>query len=65
VAFDYRIVALRERYEQVRLADKTEQWNQMRAHALKRRTTPGAKFVPPKPPEPPVPARPGVKSSGK
>ena len=44
VAFDYRIVALRKGYEGVRLADKTEQWKQMMAHAPKRRATPGPKL---------------------
>jgi hypothetical protein len=44
VAFDYRILALRKGYEDVRLADKTEQWKQMLAHAPKRRAMPGPKL---------------------
>jgi hypothetical protein len=42
IAFDYRIVALRKGYEQVRLADKTEQWKQLREDQAKRRATAGA-----------------------
>ena len=58
IAFDYRIVALRKGYEEVRLADKTEQWKQMLAHTPKRRATPGTKFTPPRPR---FPAPPGAK----
>ena len=33
IEFDYRIVAKRKGYENIRLADKTEMYNQMKAHA--------------------------------
>ena len=33
VGFDYKIVAKRKGHENIRLADKTEMYNQMKAHA--------------------------------
>jgi len=45
VAFDYRIVALRRGYQNVRLADMTEQWKKISASIPK--PTPGQRVAPP------------------
>ena len=56
VAFDYRIVALRRGFENVRLEDVTDRWNKMNTSMPT--PTPGAPFkTPSAPPVPVVPAQ--------
>jgi hypothetical protein len=60
VAFDYRIVALRKGYENVRLADETEQWKQMLSRVPKR-TMNHVKSQQPPLPQPVSPVKADVK----
>jgi len=55
IAFDYRIVALRKGYEQVRMADKTQQWKQLLEQRAKTRATHLPPLVFPGPPKVDVP----------
>jgi len=56
VAFDYRIVALRRGYENVRLEDMTEKLNKLNASQPK--ATPGQRLTLPSMPPPPPPSAP-------
>lgn len=55
VAFDFRIVALRRGYENVRLEDKTEMMTKLKASIPKPSATPGPRFM--MPPAPPAPRK--------
>jgi hypothetical protein len=58
VAFDYRIVALRRGFENVRLEDVTERWNKINEPGTKPAS--GPRFTLPSPPPAPQPAQPNV-----
>jgi hypothetical protein len=62
VSFDYRVTALRRKYEDVRFADSTEHWKQLEASAERQRAARAAGsshtragHVPVKPPTPVIP----------
>jgi hypothetical protein len=58
VAFDYRIVALRRGFENVRLEDLTERWNKINTPLPAPAS--GPRFTLPSPPPAPRPAQPNV-----
>lgn len=58
VSFDYRIVALRRGFENLRLADMTERWQKMNAPLPK--AAPGPRLTPTRPPARAVPAKSNV-----